>query len=178
MGVVMQWVEFADRLSDLIREHGDWSQKTFGPDNKRGAIGPAEHLVSEAGELVEALKNLRAAQEFEHNIPAQNHEGSIVAARQLTAAHSKVNDELADVFLLLLDIIRRHKTSMRSLVDMAQGKLESNKWRKWPAIDETKFDQPIFHVKESCHSHVFKVETGKCENCGISWEGYNNGKKT
>lgn len=93
----------AYRMFDLIRDHGDWSQKTFGKDSEliegfRGTIGAADHLEKEAREI-------------------QANPGDIA--------------EHADALLLLLDIVRRAGYSIFDLLKAAEDKMVVNKARKW-----------------------------------------------
>jgi hypothetical protein len=46
-------VEIGDHMTDLWRDHADWSQATFGTDAERGPSGPLKHLIREAGEALE-----------------------------------------------------------------------------------------------------------------------------
>ena len=43
---------------DLYEEIVDWSQETFGNNSERGPIGPLKHLIKEAGEAIEAPKDI------------------------------------------------------------------------------------------------------------------------
>lgn len=45
-------VELGDKLSDLCREHSQWSQATFGSDSERGPAGPLKHLKKECDEAL------------------------------------------------------------------------------------------------------------------------------
>lgn len=38
----------------LWDDHAEWSQETFGPDRKRGPLGPIKHLQREVEELLAA----------------------------------------------------------------------------------------------------------------------------
>lgn len=108
-----------NQLQELIEDQAKWSQKTFGADEARGPIGGLKHLVKEAGEALAAWESGHA---FEFR------------------------KELADCFLLLLDINRRSGSTFQGLVNDSLQKMELNKSREWPeAVD----DEPVEHVRES-----------------------------
>ena len=46
----IQDVGFCDQLRDLIADHSEWSQATFGKDKNRGPVGALKHLAKEASE--------------------------------------------------------------------------------------------------------------------------------
>jgi hypothetical protein len=50
-------IELYEKLCDLVTEHQKFSEKTFGPDNERGPIGPLKHLEKEAKEAYENPDN-------------------------------------------------------------------------------------------------------------------------
>jgi ParB family chromosome partitioning protein len=102
MSYVMSSMEFAEAFRDLVIDHADWSQKTFGLDADRGPIGPLKHLAKEAVEAQEAI-----------NTP-------------------KFRAELADCFLLILDAARRSGIKPMQLVEAAQAKMKVNRERTWP----------------------------------------------
>lgn len=100
--MIERWIDFADKFSELVRDHGKWSQDTFGSDSVRGPMGPLKHLEKEAKECQDAI----GTNEF--------------------------REELADCFLLLLDACRRGGVKPMQLVEAALIKMEKNKQRKWP----------------------------------------------
>lgn len=95
-------VEFADRLTDLIRDHKCWSETVFGSDKLRGPMAPLKHLEKEAVECQQAVGT------------------------------DHLREELADVFLLWLDACRRASYSIMDMVKAAEEKMVKNKQRTWP----------------------------------------------
>lgn len=113
-----------DKLSDLVRDHAEWSQVTFGSDAERGPVGPLKHLCKEAKEAWERWGNV----------------GKFLG--EFTA----FKEELADCFLLLLDASRRGGVNVMQLIKAAQTKLEKNKLRTWPKASA---DEPVEHVRSN-----------------------------
>ncbi len=95
-------VEFADKFSDLVRDHAKWSQSTFGDDSAIGPLGALRHLEKEARECQDAVGT------------------------------PMLREELADCLLLLLDASRRANVKPMELVEAAQEKMVRNKQRIWP----------------------------------------------
>jgi NTP pyrophosphatase (non-canonical NTP hydrolase) len=89
-------------VQKLMDELREWGDATFG--DRQNPIGIAAHLVREAKELHEAI--LRS---------------------------DSVNDwmELADCFILLLEVASHLGVDVNKLVWLARKKLEVNKRRKW-----------------------------------------------
>lgn len=117
MSWVINAVDFADKLMDLIRDQAEWSQATFGSDQTRSPMGALKHLAKEAVEAQEAL----AAGDAE-----------------------RLKVELADCYLLLLDACRRAKIKPMQLVEAAQEKMKVNRSRQWP-VPTT--DEPVEHIR-------------------------------
>ena len=103
-------IDFADKFCDLIRDHAEWSQATFGADDVRGPLGPLRHLEKEAREAQLAVQSAEGVDRF-----------------------MKIREELAECFLLLLDAARRAKVKPTQLVECAMAKLTLNKMREWPS---------------------------------------------
>lgn len=102
MSYVENAVDFYDKLSDLIVEQAEWSQKTFGLDSERGPIGALKHLEKEAKEAYESIGT------------------------------DSYKEELADCLLLLLDGTRRSNIKLLDLIEVASQKMIKNKARSWP----------------------------------------------
>lgn len=116
-------IDFADKFTDLIRDQSEWSQRTFGSDNRRGPTGALKHLKKEAQEAVDAY--------------------AAAGLRPGQRATPEVEEELADCLLLLLDASRRLLVKPMQLVEAAQRKMEVNKQRKWPTPTT---DEPVEHL--------------------------------
>lgn len=116
-------IDFADKFCELISDHRQWSEATFGADNVRGPLGPLKHLEKEAREAQAAVCLEDGPERF-----------------------AKVREELADCFLLILDAARRAKVKPTQLVEAAQAKLLVNKMREWPSNPPT--DDAIEHIEE------------------------------
>jgi hypothetical protein len=58
MGLFLTIVELGDKLTDLIRDQSEWSQRTFGTDAERGPLGALRHLEKEAREAQESLADI------------------------------------------------------------------------------------------------------------------------
>lgn len=95
--------------NDLQYEANKWSQATFG--SERGSDGPLNHLKKEIVELSEAIAS-----------------GDREAALE----------EGGDCYLLLLDAFSRSKLdiSISDVMYAAARKLEVNKQREWPPLNE------------------------------------------
>lgn len=128
MSIFITIVELGDKLSDLVCDHADWSQATFGSDAERGPVGPLKHLEKEAAEARGAWLGAYEDDEIVEE-----------------AAYAAFKEELADCLLLLLDASRRGGVKVMQLIEAAQAKLEVNKKRVWPKASAT---EPVEHVKE------------------------------
>lgn len=51
-------LDLGTELSALCADQAIWSQDTFGPDDKRGPIGPLRHLAREAKEAEDKPKDI------------------------------------------------------------------------------------------------------------------------
>ena len=47
--------DLTNKLTSLCETQAEWSQQTFGADDKRGPTGALRHLQREAEEAVEAI---------------------------------------------------------------------------------------------------------------------------
>lgn len=115
-------VELGDKLSDLVVDQAEWSQKTFGSDSERGPAGALKHLAKEAKEALDAWNEVGV------------HSGKFVEFRE----------EMADCLLLILDASRRGGIKPMQLIEAAQEKMQKNKARKWPTPTS---DEPVEHLK-------------------------------
>lgn len=129
MAAELRDLELGELLNTLIEDHAGWSQRTFGSDDERGPIGPLRHLAKEAKEAAEA---------------------EAVAMVDLTPgwSRSKLNEELADCLLLLLDASRRAGLKPLDLVREAEAKMKVNKTRVYKK-PEWVFEEPQF-VDDDC----------------------------
>jgi hypothetical protein len=93
----------------LWNEIGEWSNRTFGDEQKRGPIGPLNHLIREAKEAI-------------HDIEAEDQPNAEV--------------ELADCLILVFDAARRYYMTPMSLVGTALEKMEVNRGRVMGEPDE------------------------------------------
>lgn len=130
-------IDLYDKLTDLVREQAEWSQKVFGPDNVRGPIGPLKHLEKEAKEAYEAAERIQGL-----GIPV-----TLDVAEWKAKALAEYDKELADIFLLFLDAIRRSDIKFRTIVDEAYKKLQVNKSREWPEFDPSKVNEAVEHKR-------------------------------
>jgi hypothetical protein len=101
-------IELGGALLALAEDQAAWSQATFGTDTERGPVGALKHAMTEAADAVAAWK-----------------------AEPFNAA--AVLDQLADVFLLVLDASRRAGVAPYQLVTAATEKQLVNRARTWPA---------------------------------------------
>lgn len=126
--IASQWLELGHALKSLADDQAEWSQKTFGPDDVKGPLGALRHLEKETVEAqAEAVK---------------------VANLEPRWSFDKLQTELADCLILLLDANRRAGFTPLSLVKAAQAKMTVNKARQWPAYDPGRGDVPVEHVRE------------------------------
>ena len=121
-GYTITSLEFAEKFRDLVVDHGEWSQATFGLDDERGPLGPLKHLEKEAKEAQEAYMGIG----------------------EFSGAFVKFRTELADCLLLILDASRRAKIKPMQLVEAAIEKMQINRARKWPSPAR---DEPVEHVR-------------------------------
>ena len=123
MGVFFNTVvELGDKLSDLVVDQSEWSQKTFGSDTERGPVGALKHLAKEAEEALDAWNEVGV------------YSGKFVEFRE----------EMADCLLLILDASRRGGIKPMQLIEAAQAKMIKNKARQWPTPTS---DEPVEHLK-------------------------------
>jgi len=143
-------LSFMGRLDALQAAQSEWSQRTFGSDEKRGPRGPLLHLAKEADE---------AAQE------------EVGSAKQLK--------EFGDVFLLTLESFRRGKRTIDEVLEAAIAKHAENRLRVWNVIDaeEPIFHkkEPSFRIKPlEWQDSQFDVNLKRAETIfGFYWVQYN-----
>jgi len=94
-------IDFAVAFVELVRDHSEWSQATFGTDAERGPLGALRHLEKEAREC------------------------------QTAKTPEELLEELADCLLLYFDSSRRAGFAPMQLVRAAQAKMVKNRARKW-----------------------------------------------
>ena len=92
------------KLRSLCDTQAEWSQATFGADDKRGPTGALRHLQREAEEAIEAINT------------------------------DCYPEEVADCLLLIIDAARRGGLSFDALVDAAREKQAINATRNWPSV--------------------------------------------
>lgn len=118
-------LEYQSRLNpehnpfqELADAQGKWSDKTFGKGRfkEMRSIDISEHLQDESKELTEALVNYFDDKSMENK--------------------KKLEMEVADNFLLLIDVCNKVKISTDHLVHLGNTKLLINKTRKWGKPDE------------------------------------------
>lgn len=105
-----QSIHWIANMHKLLNEHSAWSQATFGTDMERGPMGPLKHLEKES---IEARTSLEVFGKHD----------------------SRYHVELADIFLLLLDVSRRSGLTFSQLIDIAYKKLQICKTRSYPKVD-------------------------------------------
>jgi hypothetical protein len=96
----------------------DWSEKTFGPKEHRGPLGPLKHLAKEA-------------------VEAQNAVGT-----------DELLEELADCLFLLVDATWRSGFWTTDLMRAAMLKLDKNKGREWGDWRTKDPNAAIEHVRQ------------------------------
>jgi len=112
-----------EKIQELQNEVSKWSDSQF--DNgmfiPSRSIPISKHLQKESKELTEAIENY-----FK------------------TGRYDNVMEELADVFILLLDVSCHIGSNVDALVTSAYNKLEINKSRKWGLPDK---EGIVEHIK-------------------------------
>lgn len=104
-------------IGEFMNAQKDWSEKTFGPAEIRGPIGPLKHLAKEAVESQEAVGT-------DHLL-----------------------EELADCLFLLVDATWRSGYWSTDLLRAAYDKLDKNKERTWPDWKTADPNAAIEHVR-------------------------------
>jgi len=118
-------------LQLIQNDIASWSDKTFGTDKLRH-IGMASHLVEESNELKRALKII------EYN-KLNGYSREEIQLRKDAALM-----ELADCFILLLDIARKLGWSVIDILPAIRRKMLINKARKW---GKSNSDGSVNHIK-------------------------------
>lgn len=120
-------------LELLAKDQAAWSQTTFGQDSERGPLMGLKHLAMEAKEAEQAAQEVALFAMADLKIG----NGRDIAL--------KLAEELADCFLLILDVSRRSGLLPIDLVRAAAAKQGVNKTRKWPTPQP---DVPCEHIPE------------------------------
>ena len=121
-----------ERLQALMNEISEWSDEQFneGVFNHERSLPIAHHLKKESEELIEALSiffSNRKTDDF--SIKIEN-----------------IGEELADVFMLILDCATHMGYDSDDLVTAAFNKLEVNRGRKWGKPDK---NGVVEHIKNN-----------------------------
>lgn len=121
------------RLQILQNKIKEWSDSTFG--NQRTGKPIAYHLKKEIDEVITAIERL------EERIFTEKGDIQEVYREE----HRRVKFELADCFILLLDVAAHENITVTQLFDASEEKMEINKKRKWGEPDE---NGVVEHIKE------------------------------
>jgi len=105
-----------DRIQKLQRDIKQWSDDTFGLGRTGRPI--AHHLKKEIDEVIDAIDN---------------------------SGYNRVKFEIADCFILLLDVASHEGISVGEILDASEEKMEINKKRKWGEPDE---NGVVEHIEE------------------------------
>ncbi len=137
-------------LSVFASDLWKWSKKAFGDEKACPFIGAARHLVLEAIELLSAAWAFyRAREAFAGVSMVDNPDAYRVASERLGKAREAFADELADCFLLVLDIGRRAGFDAEAIMVFAEAKLKRNKARKWGEGQGVRIPgKPVHHRAE------------------------------
>ena len=114
-----------ERLQALMNEVSEWSDKQFnkGIFSHERSLPIAHHLKKESEELIEALSSffitIDRIEDDDLNLRVEN-----------------IGEELADVFMLLLDCATHMGYDADDLVTAAYNKLRVNINREWGAPDD------------------------------------------
>lgn len=102
-----------NELQILMNDISKWSDDTFdnGEFNRKRSLPISHHLQKESIELTNAIS----------------------IDQKIDCSYTKiaVQDELADVFMLLLDTATHYGINAEELLKITSNKLEINKKRKW-----------------------------------------------
>lgn len=120
---VLRLIVNKSELSEFQDEVGEWGNETFKHDDF-SLYSLWHHLEKEVKELAQAIADFK--------VPALNNiERLPEKPKQLD--RTRINDELADCFILLLDMAHVINTD---ILDEARKKLEINRQRTWGEPDE------------------------------------------
>lgn len=137
------------KLTNFITDHARFSDRVFGTVEQRGPKGPLKHMRKEAQEAIYSWIAIGAMENAVAHYKRENISyDPIEAAKQIKELTEAYHKELADLFLLLVDAMRRSNMKFGTLLDHAIAKLRENEQRAWPAFDPTKVDEAIEHVRE------------------------------
>ena len=111
-------IEMMDDFKQLMDEQSAWSDKTFdnGRHSTKRALPISHHLQKESKELTEAI--------------------DIYTNNPNTETYKQLAEEIADVGLLLLDILAHLDISVEMLYTFMSDKHEINKKRTWGKPDK------------------------------------------
>lgn len=102
------------RLQELMLEIQEWESKTF---IGQSIVGKAEHLKKEVSELIDELNN--------------------------DVSSDETKQELADCFILLVNIASKVGMSAYDLLNEVELKLAINKTRNWGKLNEKGFSEHL-----------------------------------
>lgn len=145
MSYVSYCIDFADSFRELVVDQSKWSQETFGTDAERGPMGALRHLEKEAVEAQEAVGT------------------------------PKLQEELADCFLLLLDANRRAGFRPWDLMKAAHAKMIINKTRTWPKPTDSETPVEHIHRRGEVLAELEAVERERDEAAAVQWPWLNDG---
>lgn len=121
-----------DKLQKLMNDTRRWSDATFGEGDRNLAI--IYHLTKEVAELIDAMEDYK-----------ESSNSSNMDFKEYSTKIDKVECELADCFLLLLDSAKHFGMDADDLINVSRAKLNTNKKRKWGIPDE---NGVVEHIKE------------------------------
>jgi hypothetical protein len=104
-------------LGEFASQQQQWSEKTFGPNDVRGAKGPLMHLELEVQEAIKAIGT------------------------------PELLEELADCLFLIVDATWRSGYWTSDLLSAAMAKLDKNKSREWGDWKQKDPNAPIEHKR-------------------------------
>jgi len=121
-----------ERLQSLMNEISEWSDKEFneGIFSHERSLPISYHLKKEVEELICALSDFFSEDK----------------SKDISVKMENVGEEIADVFMLLLDCATHMGYDADDLVTVAFNKLETNKGRQWGEPDE---NGVVEHIKNA-----------------------------
>jgi NTP pyrophosphatase (non-canonical NTP hydrolase) len=125
-----------NRFQELQFDIFDWSNKTFG--NGERTINITRHLKKEIDELLVALTSYYMGV---HSNSISSDDGNVL----LEKVHYRVRMELADCFILLMDIAAHAEIDTETILKDSMEKMKINKNRKWGTPDA---NGVVEHIKE------------------------------
>lgn len=125
-----------DRFAKLWNTVTEWSDKTFGTREERGAIGPLKHMIKEIKECIKAIRG--------------------------GYDRDAIGMEFSDLQILVCDAARRQGFTPDELVEYGLMKMEINKVRKY---DKPKTPDAVSEHDRSLDAQVMEVEFRACPGC-------------